>query len=110
MLSFELKEGGNELLNHVLRRLRWFTLAESLGGVESLLSHPPTMTHASVPAETRAQRGLDDQVVGNKYRDLIEFAGDRHPVSLLHFNHSDLVKPVDWNNSAVRDEIVRALQ
>ena len=40
-----------------------FSLAESLGGVESLLSHPPTMTHAGVPPEIRAQRGWDDNVV-----------------------------------------------
>jgi len=42
------------------RRLRLFTLAESLGGVESLICHPPTMTHASVPAEVRRQVGISD--------------------------------------------------
>jgi cystathionine gamma-synthase len=42
------------------RRLRYFTLAESLGGVESLICHPPTMTHASVPAEVRRQVGIGD--------------------------------------------------
>lgn len=42
------------------RRLRLFTLAESLGGVESLICHPPTMTHASVPAEVRRKVGIGD--------------------------------------------------
>jgi cystathionine gamma-synthase len=42
------------------RRLQWFTLAESLGGVESLVCHPPTMTHASVPPEVRRQVGIGD--------------------------------------------------
>jgi cystathionine gamma-synthase len=42
------------------KRLRLFTLAESLGGVESLICHPPTMTHASVPAEVRRKVGIDD--------------------------------------------------
>jgi cystathionine gamma-synthase len=42
------------------RRLEFFTLAESLGGVESLICHPPTMTHASVPAEVRRRVGIGD--------------------------------------------------
>jgi cystathionine gamma-synthase len=42
------------------RRLKYFTLAESLGGVESLVCHPPTMTHASVPAEVRRKVGIGD--------------------------------------------------
>jgi cystathionine gamma-synthase len=42
------------------RRLRLFTLAESLGGVESLICHPPTMTHASVPREVRLKVGIGD--------------------------------------------------
>jgi cystathionine gamma-synthase len=42
------------------RRLRFFTLAESLGGVESLICHPPTMTHASIPAEVRRKVGIGD--------------------------------------------------
>jgi cystathionine gamma-synthase len=42
------------------RRLRYFTLAESLGGVESLICHPPTMTHASVPPEVRRKVGIGD--------------------------------------------------
>lgn len=42
------------------RRLRYFTLAESLGGVESLICHPPTMTHASIPAEVRRRVGIGD--------------------------------------------------
>jgi cystathionine gamma-synthase len=40
--------------------LRYFTLAESLGGVESLICHPPTMTHASVPTEVRRKVGIGD--------------------------------------------------
>jgi cystathionine beta-lyase/cystathionine gamma-synthase len=45
------------------RRLRYFTLAESLGGVESLICHPPTMTHASVPAQVRRKVGIGDGLI-----------------------------------------------
>jgi cystathionine gamma-synthase len=45
------------------RRLRLFTLAESLGGVESLICHPATMTHASVPPEVRRQVGISDGLI-----------------------------------------------
>jgi cystathionine gamma-lyase len=47
----------------VLERLRLFTLAESLGGVESLAEHPAIMTHASIPAETRARIGIADSLI-----------------------------------------------
>ena len=63
MLSFELKEGGNARLNHVLRRLRWFTLAESLGGVESLVAHPASMTHASMTPAARKKAGITDDLI-----------------------------------------------
>jgi cystathionine gamma-synthase len=47
----------------VLRSLRWFTLAESLGGVESLVAHPASMTHASMTPEARARAGITDGVI-----------------------------------------------
>jgi cystathionine gamma-lyase len=47
----------------MLERTRIFTLAESLGGVESLIEHPAIMTHASIPAETRARIGIADSLV-----------------------------------------------
>jgi cystathionine gamma-lyase/cystathionine beta-lyase/cystathionine gamma-lyase/homocysteine desulfhydrase len=61
MLAFELGslEGARRLLNSV----RLLSLAESLGGVESLISHPATMTHASVPADLRAALGITDGLV-----------------------------------------------
>jgi cystathionine gamma-lyase len=46
-----------------LEAVRIFTLAESLGGVESLIEHPAIMTHASIPAETRAEIGIGDSLV-----------------------------------------------
>jgi cystathionine gamma-lyase len=46
-----------------LERCEVFTLAESLGGVESLIEHPAIMTHATIPAETRAQLGIGDALV-----------------------------------------------
>ncbi len=61
MISFET--GGLEQGAAVLRRARLFSLAESLGGVESLISHPATMTHASVPREEREKVGLTDGLV-----------------------------------------------
>jgi cystathionine gamma-synthase len=63
MLSFELKEGSRARVEHVLRSLRWFTLAESLGGVESLVAHPASMTHASMTPEARAKAGISDGLI-----------------------------------------------
>jgi len=62
MLSFRLK-GGFEAAKRFCERTRLFTLAESLGGVESLVNHPAVMTHASVPVETRARLGIGDDLV-----------------------------------------------
>ncbi len=62
MISVRLK-GGGESAARVLQRTKLFSLAESLGGVESLIGHPATMTHASIPAEIRAARGVDDGLV-----------------------------------------------
>jgi cystathionine beta-lyase/cystathionine gamma-synthase len=61
MLSFDL--GSVDAVHHVLDRLRLIALAESLGGVESLICHPATMTHASVPAERRAVLGITDSLL-----------------------------------------------
>ena len=52
-----------KLVEHVLKTLRWFTLAESLGGVESLIEHPAIMTHASIPADRRARMGINDGLI-----------------------------------------------
>lgn len=57
----------------------------------------------------RVVLGTDDQVVGNEYADLIDFAGDAKPAGLLNFDHGDLVKPRHWAKSTIRDEIVGAL-
>ena len=61
MISIEL--GTRERADAVLRKVKVFSLAESLGGVESLISNPASMTHASVPADRRAQLGLSDGLV-----------------------------------------------
>jgi cystathionine beta-lyase/cystathionine gamma-synthase len=55
--------GGLRRAKQFLERCRLFTLAESLGGVESLVEHPGLMTHASIPAEKRAAIGIDDGLV-----------------------------------------------
>ncbi len=62
MLSIRLK-GGFEAAKRFCERLELFTLAESLGGVESLVNHPAVMTHASIPADRRAQLGIGDELV-----------------------------------------------
>jgi cystathionine beta-lyase/cystathionine gamma-synthase len=62
MLSFELA-GGVEAANTFASSTRVFTLAESLGGVESLVEVPASMTHASIPAEVRRKSGLPDGLV-----------------------------------------------
>lgn len=56
-------DGGLTRARRFLERCRLFTLAESLGGVESLVEHPGLMTHASIPAERRAEIGIDDGLV-----------------------------------------------
>ncbi|MEM9013769.1 MAG: cystathionine gamma-synthase [Pseudomonadota bacterium] len=55
--------GGLEAAKTMLERVELFTLAESLGGVESLIEHPGIMTHASIPPERRAELGVDDSLV-----------------------------------------------
>jgi cystathionine gamma-lyase len=62
MLSIYLK-GGLDAAKRLCERTELFALAESLGGVESLVNHPAIMTHASVPAERRAQLGVGDNLV-----------------------------------------------
>ena len=61
MISLELDT--KERADRVLRRVRIFSLAESLGGVESLISHPASMTHASVPIERRAELGISEGMI-----------------------------------------------
>ena len=60
MVSFTLKNDSFEAAKAVLQRTHYFTCAESLGGVESLIGHPATMTHASIPADIRRQIGITD--------------------------------------------------
>jgi cystathionine gamma-lyase / homocysteine desulfhydrase len=61
MVSFDV--GSGELAEKVLKRVKYFTLAESLGAVESLISLPAKMTHASIPAERRAELGITDGLI-----------------------------------------------
>jgi len=66
MLSFELAGDGdraNAAVERFLSRLRLFSLAESLGGVESLVAHPATMTHAAMSPEARAAAGISDRLL-----------------------------------------------
>ena len=63
MMSFTLKDDSMEAANKVLSSTRLFSLAESLGGVESLIGHPASMTHASIPREERLKTGLVDSLI-----------------------------------------------
>lgn len=63
MISFTLKNDSIDAANEVLKRTELFSLAESLGGVESLIGHPATMTHASIPREDRIKNGLVDSLI-----------------------------------------------
>jgi len=63
MISFELKDESAEELKRVVTSTKIFSLAESLGGVESLVNHPATMTHASIPKEERIKNGLKDSLI-----------------------------------------------
>jgi O-succinylhomoserine (thiol)-lyase len=60
--SFRLR-GGEDAVKQLLARCRVFTLAESLGGVESLIEHPSTMTHASVPRDVQLQMGITPDLI-----------------------------------------------
>jgi cystathionine beta-lyase len=74
MMSFTLKDDSMEAASRVLSGTRLFSLAESLGGVESLVGHPASMTHASIPREERIKNGLDDSLIRLSVG--IEDAGD----------------------------------
>ena len=63
MLSFVTKGANYESAIQILKKLKLFTLAESLGGVESLAGHPASMTHASIPKEIREQSGVVDALI-----------------------------------------------
>ncbi len=63
MISFVLKDEGESETKRVLSSTKLFALAESLGGVESLINHPATMTHASIPREERIKNGLSDSLI-----------------------------------------------
>ena len=63
MISFTLKDASIEAANKVLSSTKLFSLAESLGGVESLINHPASMTHASIPREERIKNGLADGLI-----------------------------------------------
>jgi cystathionine beta-lyase len=63
MISFSLKENTKEAAIKTLKKFKLFTLAESLGGVESLSGHPASMTHASIPQAEREKLGLSDSLI-----------------------------------------------
>ena len=63
MISFELKQDSIEAARTLLSNTKLFSLAESLGGVESLINHPASMTHASIPREERIKNGLSDTLI-----------------------------------------------
>jgi cystathionine beta-lyase/cystathionine gamma-synthase len=63
MISFELKNDTMDAAKKVLSGTKLFSLAESLGGVESLINHPASMTHASIPREERIKNGLSDTLI-----------------------------------------------
>jgi cystathionine gamma-lyase len=74
MLSFTLKDDSVENAMRVLSSTKLFALAESLGGVESLINHPASMTHASIPKQERIKNGLTDSLIRLSVG--IEDAGD----------------------------------
>ncbi len=63
MVSFSLKDDSLQAANKVLSSTHLFSLAESLGGVESLIGHPATMTHGSIPLEERQKTGVVDSLI-----------------------------------------------
>ena len=63
MISFRLKDDSMDAAVRVMQRTHLFALAESLGGVESLISHPASMTHGSIPREIREKVGVTDSLI-----------------------------------------------
>ncbi len=63
MISFDLHDNTMEAASKIVSNVKVFTLAESLGGVESLIGHPASMTHASIPSEERAKSGVTDSLI-----------------------------------------------
>ncbi len=63
MLSFTLKNDSLDKATQLMESVQLFSLAESLGGVESLINHPASMTHASIPKEERIKNGLSDSLI-----------------------------------------------
>lgn len=63
MLSFTLNDDSVEKATRLMENVALFSLAESLGGVESLINHPASMTHASIPREDRLKSGLVDSLI-----------------------------------------------
>lgn len=63
MVSFSLKDDSIEAAERLMSKTKVFTLAESLGGVESLISHPASMTHGSIPKDVREKAGLFDSLI-----------------------------------------------
>ena len=63
MISFTLKNDTVENAIKLMESVELFSLAESLGGVESLINHPASMTHASIPKEERIKNGLSDSLI-----------------------------------------------
>jgi len=63
MISFTLKENTTKAAHDIVKKVQVFALAESLGGVESLIGHPATMTHASIPKEEREKSGVVDSLI-----------------------------------------------
>ena len=63
MLSFTLRDDSVAKATALMENVRLFSLAESLGGVESLINHPASMTHASIPREERMKSGLVDSLI-----------------------------------------------
>ena len=63
VVSFSLKENTQNGASTFINRLKLITLAESLGGVESLIGHPASMSHASVPKQTRINMGIGESLM-----------------------------------------------
>ncbi len=74
MVSFKLKNGNSETANRFFRKLKIIALAESLGGVESLINYPAVMTHGSIPEKQRAVIGITNDLI--RFSVGIEDAGD----------------------------------
>ena len=101
VVSFTLKDDTEDAAHALVTRTRYFNLAESLGGVKSLIAHPATMTHASIPADKRRETGVADSLVRLSVglEDAEDLIQDLEAALEAASQHHDTTSTIIWHKS-----------